>query len=259
MTVALTDLQELFWASMRGATVDAASIDQTFCGTGSLPAVQRIRIYRGMYWARQLAAILQDFPGVAVAVGGEMEFRSLAHEYLLVFPSQDPRLEYLGQRLPGFLRRHANAAWAACADLAAFEWAQVAAFVAPDPRAVVARWELTVDDAARARLTFVPSLQLLQLESDPNGRATPNAARVRPSSPSSAVRIAVWRRDFHVFSVGLTPEELTAAHAAREGATMAEICCAFSDLTDAEVRAASVIAGWLSRGWVSRVIPGAGS
>ena len=262
----LRALQSLFWSSVRDGTLDDAAIEAAFTA-GTLGAVPRLRIYRGMYWARQFVALGQDFPRVAATVGGTPAFRRLAHAYLLAHPSRDACLERLGQDLPAFLAAHAEPAWSRLADLAWREWAQVAAFIAPDPPALATHWDIPAEQAPAARLELIPSLQLLELASDPDdvsaGADAPidaTAPTATASAPRAPVCLALWRREFHVFSARLEAPELRAARAARRGATIAEICAEIgaelAGVADAELRAASTLGTWLARGWIARLVPG---
>ena len=241
----LAELEDLFWRFVRHEPVESDLVRRAFCPGERLSANERLSIYRGMYWARSIAALAESFPLLHQRLGDE-GLGALTRAYLAEFPSQDPRLEWLGQHLPRFLRRHAEPDWRALADLAAYEWAVSEVFLAPDPPALVERFEVDPAIFPQCRLEMVPALRLLRLSMDPSD---PLAL---PDPEGERHHLAIWRRHLTVSSIGLAPDEAAAAGAAAGGATMAEVCAHFA-ASDGGLRAAEVVRAWLTRRWVARI------
>ncbi len=130
-----------------------------------LDAVERIEIYHRAYWFRILDSLYDDCPGLR-AVLGERRFMRLAEAYLARHPSHSFTLRNLPRRLAAFIR--AEPRWtrphtALCADMARFEWAQVAVY---DEAALplFTTDDLLDSDPASLKLNLQPYLQLLALD-----------------------------------------------------------------------------------------------
>ncbi len=68
----------------------------------SLSQMERVGIYRRMYFLRMRDSLAMDYPGVQYAVG-TAEFERLVVEYCKVHPSQSYTLNHLGNSFPAFL------------------------------------------------------------------------------------------------------------------------------------------------------------
>ena len=81
------------------------AIDPTvlLAGTPSLDAHARIGIYADMFIWRQIDALRDDFPKLAILLG-DAPFYAMAEEYLREKPSRHASLSELGRELPDFLR-----------------------------------------------------------------------------------------------------------------------------------------------------------
>jgi uncharacterized protein (UPF0276 family) len=97
-----------------------------------LDAVERLDIYANAYFYRLLDALRELFPRLAY-LAGEIPFHNLVTDYLLECPSTAPDLRRLGDRLPGFSRRHGSSQGSALlSEVAELELALAAALDAPD-------------------------------------------------------------------------------------------------------------------------------
>lgn len=244
----LESLQHSFWQVMRQPFLPADRLDPRFRGDARLPARDRMSIYRGAYWTRQLEALRDEFRRVAAAIG-EVDFSRLMKEYLDAHPSRDPRIEMIGSALPGFLRAHQSAERRCLADLAAFEWAEVEALLAADPPEVTIGFDVPSAVFPTCTFEMVPALRVLAFVTNP---------LTEPGGAPSPTAFAIWRRGFFVQDRRLEPDEHQAATAALAGAPVAEVCDSFSLAADSAGRASEVIRSWLSGGWVSRIIPPTG-
>ena len=147
---------------------EPGDLEALIAAGGRLEPADRLDIYDNMYFYRLLEALQEDFPRLLEAVG-PARFHNLVTDYLLRHPSSNPSLRHLGERLPGFVEKHALGSESpVLADLARLEWARADLFdradAAPLTRERLAR--LPQDRAGEARLTLVPAFALLRLEHD---------------------------------------------------------------------------------------------
>jgi hypothetical protein len=180
---------------VRAGKADASAIESLIGGDDRLPAAERLDIYANMYFFRLLDCLREDFPRLATALG-EKRFHNLATDYLLVHPSGNPSLRYLGQRLPAFLAGHALARESAClVDLARLEWARADLFDAADARPLGRDdlADLSAGHGGDLPLCAVPAFRLLRLDHDAPGlwrelrdRAEGDSAPRPPADTASA-------------------------------------------------------------------------
>jgi hypothetical protein len=133
----------------------------------------------------------------------------------------------LGQDLPAFLRDRIAPG---PAHEAAIEWSEMAVLLRPDENKDLTSLGLSPEQIATAVLSCLAALEMV-----PNG---------------AGGGTVVWRRDFNAWHCPVNPDEWGALLLARQGATVADICEAFADAEDPALRAASVLQGWLKRGWI---------
>ncbi len=207
-----------------------------------LTSFERLEIYNRQYWFRTIAAVSEDFPGLA-AVLGSKRFDSLVLAYLKENSSTSFTLRDLGGRLPRWLEDHPEFAptrHALVLDVARLEWAYVEAF---DRLAVV---PLALEDFAGlgddSRLCLQPHLQLLDLrypvdelvlavhkETPPSDIAS-NAVSQRkrksrsglPRMRRSAIYLAVHRFDNSVYYRRIDREAFLLLSSLRQQHTLAE-------------------------------------
>lgn len=75
--------------------------------TSALGAYQRIELYSRQYWWRLQKHLQQIFPAL-VSLLGKVKFnQTIAMPYLMQHPSQHWSLNYLGDRMPEWIRQHA--------------------------------------------------------------------------------------------------------------------------------------------------------
>jgi hypothetical protein len=127
VTQSLAQVEALFWHTARGR-LDRAAVEREFRSAGALDAVQRMALYRDMYFARQLQALRATFPLLERELG-EARFLELAHAYLIAHPSAAPAIEWVGERLPQYLR--AQREEPRRVELAELEWLACRALLAP--------------------------------------------------------------------------------------------------------------------------------
>jgi Putative DNA-binding domain len=225
----------------------------------------RIEVYRSMYWARQLEALADDFPGVRRMLGEEL-FERVAFTHVRRRPSCHPSLAFLGRGLAETL---ASLGQDAEAWVAKLEWARVEAFWSPpcEP-ATPALLGALGEWFAEAVLLFHPSLRHLELPQFAREAASRAAATVRSTEAPLAGEglpretVVVWRRGTTVEERSVVGLEAGAVARAIAGGTVADVCEAFlgedvesneRDAGDPERLAIDAIVGWVTAGWVAGV------
>ena len=136
----LRDAQLRFFAALGAAERDPILLE-LIQDDGVLGPAARLEIYAGMYRARLLDVLREDFPRT-LAVVGDDGFAALASGYLDRVPSRNPSVRHAGQRFADFLETEPTTP-AFLADLARLEWARVEVFDAADaaPLLLVTRAE----------------------------------------------------------------------------------------------------------------------
>ena len=250
----LAEMQRLFYQlAARAPGSDAIDPAVFLASSASLDAKARIGIYADMFVWRQIDALREDFPKLALLLG-EGPFHALAEDYLRAHPSRRASLSELGRELPEFLRAWSGeGARADLADLAALEWARAKVFeeanVEPAPpeqlRAVAG------DELPRVRLRFVPALRVLELGHDLGSlwKSLEAGAPVGPPSPCQEA-IAVWRKGFEVFHASVEADEARALTLANSGESLGVVCEAFASRPDAVEAAFRAISSWFAEGWI---------
>jgi len=219
-----------------------------------MTSVERLDVYANMYFFRILDALKQDFPGVLALVGAD-EFHNLITDYLIVHPSRHYSLRYAGQELPAFARDHRlSQAHPYLADVAALEWAMLAAFDAVDTpvldAAALARVAPEVWGALRFELSS--SLHVLDFDYPADRIWQDTQAGIAIESAAAATQVRVWRREMRVYHRAIDAAEREALRALRAGATFADVCALLAPAnTDPQVAAAAVfglVRIWLGDG-----------
>ncbi len=252
MTMTLMEFHELFWSIATGETDRAKYVDGAFVGTTALEAASRMEIYANMFVWRQVDALREDFPKLAVLMGDEA-FDALVADYIRAHPSEHYSLSTLGQHLATFLAAHPGGR-PDLADMAALEWARAAVF---DEAAVpVAGPEccrmMAATDAAQRPLLVIPALRLLRLRHDvlDAWRVLEDGMTGAPAVQPGVTCAAVWRKDFDVFHVRLEAEEACAFEHALRGEPLGVVCQAFGDCSDAVDAAVRAVGSWFAEGWI---------
>ncbi|HYV67811.1 MAG TPA: DNA-binding domain-containing protein [Myxococcales bacterium] len=247
----LAEMQRLFY-QLASRAPGSESIDPAalLSGTAGLDPKARVGIYADMFIWRQVDALRDDFPKLALLLG-DGSFYVMAEEYLRAHPSRHASLSELGRELPQFLSRWSGeGARADLADLAALEWARAKVFEEANVASAPAEQLRTLagDVLPGLRLRFVPALRVLALEHD----VTPlweDGARPGPPSPRNE-QVAVWRKDFEVLHAPIDADEARALELARAGEPLGVVCEAFAERPDAVEAAFRAISSWFAEGWI---------
>jgi hypothetical protein len=229
-----------------------------FAGTKELDAKARIGIYADMFIWRQIDALRDDFPKLALLLGDRC-FYAMAEDYLKAHPSRHASLSELGGELAGFLPRwRGDGARADLADLAALEWARAKVFEEANVEAAPPERLRTFSAEVfpRVRLHFVPALRTLELGHD-FVELWQTLEEGSPAGPPLLHRhvVAVWRKGFEVLHAPIDPDEAAALALAQAGEPLGIVCEAFAGRPDAVEAAFHAISSWVAEGWVLAVEP----
>lgn len=253
-------------AQLRAYLLDRdGDIERHIVGTANADAHTRLDIYADGYALRLIECLQKDFPALATLIGDDA-FAALARAYIAQYPSRHFSVRYVGAQLAEFIRARGDAQATLHAELAAFEWALMNAFDAPDtPIADVADMAAVAPtDWPALRFVCSPSLQRLDLRShapavwkavDRGEDATSVAVPATP--PTSPTPWIVWRQDLRVYFRSLTPAEAWALDAVCADADFAELCeglCEWHAPDAVALQAAGLLKQWLTDGLIERLI-----
>ena len=247
----LAEMQRLFY-QLAARAPGSESIDPAalLAGTPALDAKARVGIYADMFIWRQIDALRDDFPKLALLLG-DGPFYAMAEAYLRAHPSRHASLSELGRELPRFLSGWSGeGARADLADLAALEWERAKVFEEANVASAPAeRLRMVAGDVLPGlRLRFVPALRVLALGHDLSA-LWEDGAQPGPPSPRKE-QVAVWRKDFEVLHAPIDADEARALDLARSGEPLGVVCEAFAARPDAVEVAFRAISSWFAEGWI---------
>ena len=250
----LPDLQrEFLRAITRAHGLEEASISSSplvaeIRGDGRLGAAQRLEIYAGMYCARLIDALGEDYPRVLGTLG-TTAFGDIAHDYVTAHPSTQPSLRGFGRGFAEFL-----AGYQGCelpqflADLARLEWARLAVFDAPDAELldVETLRRLPPDSWANLRLRLAPAVEVLRVAWPVHKIWEAGSAFVDWQPEETWLRI--WRQNDTVYQASMDLAERTALAHLQGGDEFAVLCSDLAAVVAPD--AAAQTAGALVLRWI---------
>lgn len=225
---------------------------------GLISPTQRLSIYENAYFTRLAGALSADYKVLYLCLG-DKEFNTLAKAYTLAHPSHFYTLRWFGQYLPAFLNQQGGKDAKIMAQLAAFEWAFVDAFVSADTPMLAAEKIAQVPAHSWPSLcfTFHPSVQVLEQSWDVLSYWL--AGRKNTEFPAVTVfdtpqSIAVWRHELTTQYRSLNPHETSALNVAIQGLSFSDICehILLQGVEESDVAplAISYLQQWLSLGLI---------
>lgn len=176
---------------------------------GSLPARERVGVYRHGYVARLVECLQDDYPALQHALG-QVPFAALCGDFIRQHPPRSPSLNYYGAPFARFCATR-RAPWAGfAAELAQLEWALVEAIHEPEGERLDsgALAQLSSEDWTSARLVPSPTLRLLDTRYPVGGfyQAFREGEALTERFPAAArSALAVCRRGADVWRVGIEP------------------------------------------------------
>jgi len=195
--------------------------------SSNLPAVNRLEIYAGMYKARILDSLKDDYPGV-LAVVGKKEFESLVDDYLEKYPSVYWTLRKTGDKFPLFIKGSKigkKKPW--LYSLAEFEIAICHAFTATDATILSREYLVTVkpNEWEQLRIGVQPSCRFHQF-------MWPVDLISEKPSPKSVykkepITILIWRKNFRVYYKRIPEDEAALLMALSRKLPFGKVCESF--------------------------------
>ena len=256
----LAAVQRLFFEALtwpRGvqdycdSTGQGPSLERAFLGSERLGALARLDIYANAYFYRLLDALRELFPRLAAAAG-EVDFHNLVTDYVLAHPSTEPDLRRLGDRLPAFLREHAQGRAASrLVDLAELELALNDALDAADgaPLTREALAALPPEVWPALALELVPSARPVRVFhdlEDEDSQSTRGAERT----------VLVCRRGHSVAFRTLDTSEALAVERLALGLPFEALCEALAGAGVTPVEIHRYLQRWVEEGLVQASAPG---
>jgi hypothetical protein len=242
----LAELQRAFWSAVRTRGAPPTGLEDWLTGSVKQTPTARLAVYHLAYWQRQASALTATFPRTVALLGSER----LLLAYVQASPGTHPCIERLGQGFVQFLAARRDISVHAL-GLARLEWAETESLLAPDPLAVAELPRQLGPKLVDCKLEFAPSVRV---EHVPCSSFATFAGQVEANDASATIDVAFFRPEHAVLHRALQADEAHAHALAREGATIALICAAFSQLPaeQASARALQVLTNWFARGWVTR-------
>lgn len=251
----LRDLQVRFQRYLLEA--DESAVEGLFADSGGKDVATGRGVYFDAYRLRLIGALKADYP-VLLATMGEERFARIAGEYTMSTRSPYHNLRWYGGGLGSHLKSSPySAAEPWLAEVAAFEWALMAAFDSPD------RNSLRVEDLSalapehwpETRFILHPCVRVLRFEFEVPKlwkayKAGEEIFGERPGAHPG--RWLIWRQGLETFFRSLESEEAAALEVLAADGTFAQVCERLDELgADAALRAAGLLKRWLQDGLVA--------
>lgn len=191
--------------------------------SATLEPGERLDIYRRMYEARLIDALRADYPGLAAWLG-ERVFAELAGLYIEAYPSRSYTLNRLGDRFPDFIAEVEGLRRAALVqEVARLELMETEVFdeQEPAPGEFPSFAGLAEEDLARIRFQTAPALRLGSFRYPAHRLiAAVRAGRPAPRMEIRPTMLAVYRRDYQVQRMVLSPNAAALLQALAAGETL---------------------------------------
>ena len=237
----------------------SGAVESHVLGTSSVPVATRLAIYAGAYGSRLLEALASNYPVLAKLLG-EVDFETLAAQYVRAHDSTHFSIRYYGDALPQFLSAHPDyTAAPVLAELARWEWIMTEVFDAADavPLTHVQLAQLAPERWAGLRFAWHPSVRRLSLRwNAPQIWQALTAGSERPAASLHAgpVEWLLWRQELTTYFRSVTATEAGALDAARAGWPFGELCellCTELGAAQAPAHAATLLRDWVGSGLIT--------
>ena len=207
-----------------GAAAEMATVEEVVRPSARLTPAERVGIYHGMYLGRMVEALETDYPALHRLLGAD-GFADLVRDYVQAHPSRSYTLNRLGDHFPEFiakapgLRRRGF-----CHDLGRLELAMSQVFDEEETPALTPEAIAAVPAGAweGARLHPIAAFRLLAVGHAVNAYANGGDVRTTPARGRRPGGVAVYRRQYSVSCLDLTPPAHALLEALAAGATIGE-------------------------------------
>ncbi|MFW7379612.1 MAG: putative DNA-binding domain-containing protein [Oligoflexus sp.] len=192
----------------------------------TMDGAERLQIYRDMFEARVIDALIDDYPLLHSLLGCS-RFEDLALAYIQEYPSRSFTLENLGDHFPVFMDSQNLTDRPFGADLARLEFAITQAFHAKDTALLQTdRLQMAeIDQWLDCVLKPVPSLKLLRCQYDVNALYSAyqeDALPEEPALPTAETLIMVWKFQDHIWRLELDAISFSFLQSLSAGASLGE-------------------------------------
>jgi len=255
----LRELQRRFYRALvrpHGPAGDAAldpELLQHVRGDAALGPRDRIDIYSGMYCARLVEVLTEDFPRVLAHLGRE-RFHALAHAYLEDRPSTHPSVRHLGATFADFLARSRDTEMPPFVpDLARLERARLDVFDAPDAAIVTLDdlRQIPPQDWGDLRFHLIPALGLLESRWPLHEIWAAGADSPEREWRPAYVSLRVWRQGFLVYQAAMDETERAALACLQRAMPFGEVCATLEHTVsqeEAAQQAGALVLRWIEDG-----------
>ena len=238
------------------------AIFQHVSGTVKVSAETRLGLYAYAYRSRLHEALSSSYSVVESYLGSE-SFVELCYAYINAHPSQFRSIRWFGDQFADFIAKQPlYQAFPYLSELAKLEWTMALVFDAADSPVLQLEDMQVIPPEAwiNMRLQVHPSVHRITLSWNVVQiwqAITDELAPTKPQQNTSDVGWILWRKALMNQFSSLSADELWAIDAMINGLTFGEICeglCQWIDESDAGMRAASLLKGWITEGLITNVI-----
>lgn len=193
---------------------------------------------------------------------GDARLGTLSQQYARWLRSGAPPPAAEPASFSRFLRQLRSAARADLADLAALEEARTDVALEPPPRPIArdALAGLAFGPFLASRLQLIAALRVLILDHDAMALWRRVSAGLLPDPPDPMPTVAVvWQSGPDILHARLDFDEGLALETALAGDSLVHVCAAFGRSEDPAQTAFATLGSWFDEGWISAVLPPAGT
>jgi hypothetical protein len=216
-------------------------------------------VYRNAYVARLAEIVGEDYEQLHAYLG-DQAFAKLVKAYIDANPSDRRSARWFGRHFPAFVRK--SAAYAKhreVAEIAELEKALTDAFDGPDAEPLRIEALASLEPEAWPRLVFAPHPTAIRLTFTTNASDIWSALKSETAPPKAQhlpepQAILVWRQEFMSRFRPLSAEEAMMWDEAVNGVRFGVLCemvATFAGESEAELRAASYLNGWVDMGMLA--------
>ncbi len=222
--------------------------------SSALSSVDRIGVYRKMFFLRMTESMAIDYPAVRSFLGEDEFDRLIAEEYVRQFPSSSHTLNHLGRNFPEFFRQSRHPHKDLLVDLARLELAVTNNMDAEELPLLTKETVAAVRPEQWSDVTLVPVAALEILSFDHTVHEYLDA--VNDGAELPAIRreksfVVVYRKSYRTFWDSLTEEQYTLLQSLITGVPFGTAIQSLADrFPGAEERLQGELFRWFNE-WVS--------
>ncbi len=198
----------------------------------TLSPMERIAIYRRMFFLRMTESMAIDYPGVKQRLGEEAFDRLIADDYIRKYPSTSHTLNHLGRHFPKFILESKLKEKEFLYDLARLELS-ITTMMDMDESPLLTQKEIEAvapEQWETAQLIPIAALELLQFRYDVCSYLDAVVDETEPAEPKAGTSYAaVYRNNFRMYWSELSEQQFTLLSSLASGTPFGK---AIESLTD---------------------------